>query len=111
MTARQAVLKRSESLIDGINNRYTRLKETRVMLNDDLKVSVGEVNGLLKDISKLNEQIVKSEALGDNPNDLLDKRDLLVEKLSGYMNVTVDNRDPDEFLIHTQECILFRENR
>ncbi len=108
MAARQAVLKRSESLIDGINSRYTRLKETRVMLNDDIKVSVGEVNSLLQDIAKLNVQIEKSQALNDNPNDLLDKRDLLVEKLSGYMNVTVDNRDPDEFLIHTQGMHLIQ---
>ena len=108
MPARQAVLKRSESLIDGINSRYTRLKETRVMLNDDINVSVGEVNSLLQDIAKLNVQIEKSQALNDHPNDLLDKRDLLVEKLSGYMNVTVDNRDPDEFLIHTQGMHLIQ---
>ncbi|MDC7234066.1 MAG: flagellar hook-associated protein FlgK [Spirochaetales bacterium] len=108
MPARQAVLKRGESLIDGINSRYRRLKETRTMLNDDIAVSVGEVNSLLTDISRLNVQIEKSEAVGDNPNDLLDKRDLLVEKLSGYLNVTVDNRDPDEFLIHTQGMHLIQ---
>ena len=106
--SRQAVLKRGEALIDGINNRYTRLKETRTMLNDDVAVSVGEVNSILNDIARLNLQIEKSEALGDNPNDLLDSRDLLVEKLSGYMNVTVDNRDPDEFLIHTQGMHLIQ---
>lgn len=108
MPARQAVLKRGESLIDGINGRYRRLKETRTMLNDDIAVSVGEVNSLLTDISRLNLQIEKSEAVGDNPNDLLDSRDLLVEKLSGYINITVDNRDPDEFLIHTQGMHLIQ---
>ena len=106
--ARQAVLKRGEALIDGINNRYARLKETRTMINDDVAVSVGEVNGILKNIAQLNLQIEKSEALGDNPNDLLDNRDLLVEKLSGYMNITVDNRDPDEFQIHTQGMHLIQ---
>jgi flagellar hook-associated protein 1 len=108
MPARQAVLKRGESLIDGINSRYRRLKETRTMLNDDVAVSVGEVNSLLTDISRLNLQIEKSEAVGDNPNDLLDSRDLLVEKLSGYINITVDNRDPDEFLVHTQGMHLIQ---
>ncbi len=106
--SRQAVLKHGEALIDGINNRYTRLKETRTMLNDDVAVSVGEVNSILTDISRLNQQIVKSKAVGDNPNDLLDSRDLLVEKLSGYINVTVDNRDPDEFQIHTQGMHLIQ---
>ncbi len=98
---RQAVLRRGEALIDGINRRYDRLKEVRTMLDDDVVVSVGEVNGMLSDIKNLNEEIVKSEALGDNPNDLYDRRDLLVNKLSDYLPVTVDNRDPDEFLIHT----------
>lgn len=98
---RQAVLRRGEALIDGINRRYDRLKEVRTMLNDDVVVSVGEVNGMLSEIKGLNEQIVKSEALGDNPNDLYDRRDLLINKLSDYLPVTVDNRDPDEFLIHT----------
>jgi len=106
--SRQAVLKHGESLIDGINSRYTRLKETRTMLNDDINVSVGEVNSILNDISRLNQQIVKSKAVGDNPNDLLDSRDLLVEKLSSYINVTVDNRDPDEFQIHTQGMHLIQ---
>jgi len=106
--SRQAVLQRGQGLIDGINNRYGRLKEIRTMINDDVKVSVGQVNGILNDISQLNIQIEKSQALGDNPNDMLDKRDLLVEKLSGYMNITVDNRDPDEFQIHTSGLHLIQ---
>ncbi|RQV98512.1 MAG: flagellar hook-associated protein FlgK [Calditrichaeota bacterium] len=107
-SSRQAVLQRGQGLVDGINNRYGRLKEIRTMLDDDLRISVGQVNGILGDISELNIQIEKSQALGDNPNDLLDKRDLLVEKLSGYMNITVDNRDPDEFLIHTSGMHLIQ---
>ncbi|MCP4124691.1 MAG: flagellar hook-associated protein FlgK, partial [Bacteroidetes bacterium] len=106
--SRQAVLQRGEGLIDGINSRYGRLKEIRTMLNDDIRISVGEVNGILNDIGQLNIQIEKSEAIGDNPNDMLDRRDMLVEKLSGYMNITVDNRDPDEFLVHTSGLHLIQ---
>ena len=98
---RQAVLRRGQALMDGINRRYDRLKQVRTMLNDDLLVSVGEVNGILGEINALNREIVKSEALEDNPNDLYDRRDLLVNRLADYLPVTVDNRDPDEFLIHT----------
>ncbi len=98
---RQAVLRRGEALIDGINRRYHRLKQVRTMSDEDMMVSVGEVNGMFSEIRNLNEQIVKSEALDDNPNDLYDRRDLLVNKIAEYLPVTVDNRDPDEFLIHT----------
>jgi flagellar hook-associated protein 1 len=99
---RRQVARRGETLIDGINNRFENLKEVRTMLDDDVSVSVGEVNSILSNIAALNEQIAKSEALGDNPNDLYDKRDLLTEDLSDYMKITVENkRDPDEFQIHT----------
>lgn len=100
-SARQAVLQRGQALIDGIHTRYQALKQVRDMLETDIQVTVGRANTILTDIAGLNEQIVKIKAAGDNPNDLLDRRDLLVKELSGIIDITVDNRDPDEFLIHT----------
>ncbi len=100
--ARQAVVQRGEALMDGIHRQYSRMKEIRNMVEDDLTATVGRVNAILNDVRSLNEEILKVEALGDNPNDLLDRRDLLVKQLSGLINITVDNRDPDEFSIHTQ---------
>ena len=39
--------------------------------------------------------------MGDNPNDLMDQRDLLTNKLAKLVPITIENRrDPDEFLIH-----------
>lgn len=98
---RQVVLRRGESLMAGINSKYTKLDEIRRMINTDVMVSVDNVNRRLQDISSLNVEILKVQAMGDNPNDLLDSRDLLVEELSEYMNITVENRDPDEFQIHS----------
>jgi len=108
---RQSVLRRGEALMAEINRRYSRLKEVRNMMDDDLVVSVGEVNSILADIKALNEEIVKSEAMDDNPNDLYDRRDLLVNKLADYLPVTVDSRDPDEFLIHTEGLHLIQGAR
>ena len=108
---RQSVLRRGESLMNGINRRYSRLKEVQAMVDEDLVVSVGEVNGILTDIKALNEEIVKSEAMDDNPNDLYDRRDLLTNKLAEYLPVTVDNRDADEFLIHTRGLHLIQGAR
>jgi len=101
MAARQSVIQRGEALIDGIHLQFTSLKEIRGMLEEEIQVTVSRVNGVLHEIAGLNEQIVKIEAVGDNPNDLLDQRDRLVEGLSGILNITVDGRDPDEFTIHT----------
>ncbi len=98
---RQGVVRRGEALIDGINLRYSRLKQMRKMADEDVVTSVREINGMLADIKSLNEEIVKSEAVGDNPNNLYDRRDLLVNKLSEQLPISVDNRDADEFQIHT----------
>lgn len=106
--ARQAVVQRGEALMDGIHRQYSRMKELRNMVEQDLTATVDRVNGILNDVRALNEEILKVEALGDNPNDLLDRRDLLVKELSGLMNITVDNRDPDEFSIHTQGLHLMQ---
>ena len=101
MATRSAVLQRGETVIEGIQNRYQRLDRIRTMLDDDIRATVQQVNEQLNEIAQLNREIVKVEAAGDNPNDLLDRRDLLVERLSGLIDVTVDNRDPDEFSVHT----------
>ena len=98
---RSAVLERGQSLIDAIHERYYGLKRVRDMIEEEVRVTVGEVNTFIRDIAALNERILKVKAMGDNPNDLMDRRDLLVEKLSSLMNITVDKRDPDEFVIHT----------
>jgi flagellar hook-associated protein 1 FlgK len=109
--SRHAVLQRGETLIDGIHNRYEGLKEIREMLEQDITATVKQVNDLASEIAEVNRQIVKIEAMGDNPNDLLDRRDGLVEKLSNYVNVTVDKRDPDEFTVHTAGRVVVQGDK
>jgi len=40
------------------------------------------------------------------PNDLMDRRDLLIDKLSSIIDITINNQDPDEFMVHTSGYIL-----
>jgi flagellar hook-associated protein 1 FlgK len=101
MASRAVVLERANTFVDAVHERFRGLSRVRDMIEEDIKITVGEVNTLAKDIAVLNREILKIRAQGDNPNDLLDRRDLLVEKLSGLINITVDERDPDEFLVHT----------
>lgn len=98
---RKAVLSRAQTLVDSIHERFKGLSGLRDMLEGDIQSTVQRVNELAKGIAGLNDQIQKIKAQGDNPNDLLDRRDLLVEKLANIVDVTVDDRDPDEFVVHT----------
>lgn len=59
-------------------------------LNTQVKDMVSAINEIGRNIQKLNEQITKVEAGGlENANDLRDKRDLLIDELSNYVNITV----------------------
>ena len=100
IASRRSVLEDGKALVDGIQSRYRGLKSVRDMLEGDVQGSVTQVNELTGQIADLNKQIVKSQALGDNPNDLLDRRDLLVGKLSTLIDVTIRTNDPaGEFVV------------
>jgi flagellar hook-associated protein 1 FlgK len=103
---RTAVIERGKSLVDSIHERYKDLKGLQDMVEEDIRLTVERVNDLSAQIAALNRDIQKIKAQGDNPNDLLDRRDLLADKLSSLIDVTVDQRDPDEFMIHTSGLIL-----
>jgi flagellar hook-associated protein 1 len=106
MAARQAVLTRGQSLLDAVHDRYGRLDALRSQVDMDIRARVGQVNDLTAGIAALNVEIVKARAVGDNPNDLLDRRDFLIGKLAGYVDVTVDGRDPDEYMVHMGGQVL-----
>lgn len=108
--ARQAVVSRGESLTNSINERWNALSGIGNLLNGDIIATVEQVNGYAKQIAELNNEIVRSRAMGDNPNDLLDRRDLLVDKLSKLVNITTDQRDNDEFMVHLEGIVLVQGN-
>jgi flagellar hook-associated protein 1 FlgK len=104
--ARQVVVTRGETTADAIRQRYTSLAGIGGILNGDIDATVRQVNDYARQIADVNREIVKIQAHGDFPNDLLDRRDLLVDQLSSLIPVTTDTRDPDEFMVHTAGHIL-----
>ena len=107
---RQAVVTRGQSRINSIRNRDAALTGIGNLLNSDIETNVKQLNDYANQIAKLNTEIVRSRAMGDNPNDLLDRRDAVVEKLSKIANITTDQRDPDEFMVHIEGKVLVQGN-
>ncbi|MBD5413660.1 MAG: flagellar hook-associated protein FlgK [Treponema sp.] len=104
--SRQAVVTRGESLADSIKTKWESLMGVGNLINSDIEAVVRQVNDYSRQIASLNAEIVRTRAMGDNPNDLLDRRDLLVDKLSKIINITTDQRDSDEFMVHLEGHIL-----
>jgi flagellar hook-associated protein 1 FlgK len=65
--------------VQGIRQGWDGLQDDAA---DRVRVHVDEANQLLEEIGRLNTQIQETNAFSGAPNDLLDRRDLLIDSLS-----------------------------
>jgi len=87
--AREGVIQNAKNLTVFLGQLSRNYDEYRASLNQDLGSLVTEANSLIDQIAALNIKISQVKAVGGNPNDLLDRRDLLTEKLSELIDVSV----------------------
>ena len=100
MATRELVRTQAKNLTFGIRETFQRLTDLRKQADFDLAVTVNNLNDIATQITRLNKQILKSEQVGDNPNDLLDKRDKLIQDLSKYADITVEKIDKNEVIVY-----------
>jgi flagellar hook-associated protein 1 FlgK len=86
---RAVVVQRGMSLAEAFNHTHRQLVELREDVNAQVKVKVDEVNSIAMQIADLNQQILAVTISGKRPNDLLDKRDLLIDDLSRIADIKV----------------------
>lgn len=106
-SARTAVRERGAELVEAIQHASTQLKDMVSNINTTLDAKVKEINEMSSEIYSLNKQIANIEAGGrDNANDLRDKRDLLVDKLSKMMNVRVFEDSGHNYVVQVSDVVL-----
>jgi flagellar hook-associated protein 1 len=89
-SARSAVSQNAVTLTRYFNNISGYMEKLQLGMNQNITSVVGEVNALGEQILKLGEQIFSFELTGNVANDLRDKRTLLIDKLSGLVDVRVE---------------------
>jgi flagellar hook-associated protein 1 FlgK len=87
---RKIVREQALALTDSFNHTAKQLQDLKTDLNNNVNIQIQQVNSILGNISGLNGQIKKIEALGDTANDLRDQRDSLTDQLSKIVNIQVD---------------------
>lgn len=87
LTTRALVRQRAIALTTGINTVYSRLSKLQEDTNFQMKVASSEINGYAREIAKLNKIIYESELEGGKANDVRDQRNLLLDKLSGLVDI------------------------
>ncbi len=88
---RTALKEASTALADTFRQINQQLTEVQAGLQTQIDDTVGGINQLAAAIADLNKQIIKVKITGENPNDLMDKRDLLLDQLAALGNITVTN--------------------
>ncbi len=88
---RQALLGRGSSLVARFHSLAGQLDQLDSESKQRVEDEVTQINGIGEQIARLNKQI--SDSGNTVPNDLLDKRDQLVQELSTHIGVSVIPQD------------------
>lgn len=92
--ARQAMLGEAQGVVQRFTALQGRLTEIGREVNGRVGETVAEINQIANAIADVNDKIVLAQGrTGQPPNDLLDRRDLLVRQLAQQVSVTTARQD------------------
>lgn len=87
--SREAVRAAGETLAQGFRDLNKQLTDSQTEADTRIGLGVTRVNELGAQVNVLNKQIAMVVAVGQEPNDLRDQRDQLLDEIAGYTDITV----------------------
>ena len=96
-------IKKASALADAINYTYNQLKKTSEDNQKVLEDNVTDVNSYLDQINELNKQIKSVSSVGQTANDLMDKRDNLLDELSYKFGIKINKSSLDTVNLSSTE--------
>ncbi|KOY65698.1 flagellar hook-associated protein FlgK [Clostridium sporogenes] len=91
--AKKVVMEQASALADELNHTFNELSKLKENTQREIQQTVFEVNSILNQINQLNQEIVQVKVAGQQPNDLMDRRDLLLDKLSAKFGIEIDKEN------------------
>ena len=96
---RAILLDDASSLAMGFNRRVTQISQLRSDQNQVISGKVDEINSLASEIAHLNENISRVISVGEQPNDLLDKRDIALDRLAEISGAVSSEQKNGEVMV------------
>lgn len=87
--ARQLVVDAASTFAEGIRTAADSLDRLRNDVNSELQGVVVEINSIAAEVADLNRRIADAVTTSQAPNDLLDRRDLALDRLAEISGATV----------------------
>ena len=99
---RSVVRERAQQLVRGFRERKGALNQLQVAMDRRIAGAVDEVNMMLRQVAKLNIDVVRIENTGGETGDLRDQRDLLVRKLAKFFSLNTYQDNDGNYIVNVQ---------
>ncbi|MBU95180.1 MAG: flagellar hook-associated protein FlgK, partial [Balneola sp.] len=90
LASRHVAVDNAKALASSIVIVANGISDLRNFVLENLDTDVSEANGILKQLTEIQEELLGNEPARKAPNDLLDQRDALIKELSNLVEVNVD---------------------
>ncbi|MGL1933910.1 MAG: flagellar hook-associated protein FlgK [Fibrobacterales bacterium] len=107
LSARETVRASGEVLVNQFHTLSTELRDFKLSVNGDIEGVVEQVNGLTKELYRLNEEITQVElSPGSNANDSRDRRDLVMKELSELIPIDYFEDEFGKYTVTTMGNVI-----
>ncbi|HCS66350.1 MAG TPA: flagellar hook-associated protein FlgK, partial [Cellvibrio sp.] len=108
---RQLIVTEAQSLSNRFNNLHQRMSEIEKSVNSEVRTVIAQMNSLASSVASLNQSIgeLRASGNGNEPNDLMDKRDEALRQLSELISlqvVTQGDGDVNIFIGNGQPLVI-----
>lgn len=79
-----SLFRQTHSQLNHVRDSVAVAGEDDYVIKGRVYDQVEQINAIVKEVQELNTAIERIKALGNQPNDLMDRRDVLLDKLSSY---------------------------
>jgi|GEM_PF-851701 len=97
--ARSEVRQIGLSVANTFRNLYDNIKKMRTEADAQISNAIVEVNAYIEQVVDLNKEISATRTLGSEPNSLMDRRDLIVEKMSRLVRVQTSLQEDGKLFV------------
>jgi len=109
-TVRQALLQSAATLASTFRQLDENLSNAQLSLNENSQTYIREVNQIAAELAQVNVQIRAAHTTGGTANDQLDRRDMLVNRLSELAGARAQYAQDGSVMVFVGEHTLVQDN-
>lgn len=107
---RLSFISTAQTLAEKLNSVSKTLEDCQDNVNEQVITSVERINTIITKISEYNELITTAECNGDKANDYRDQRNLLLDELAQYGDVSYSENNDGQLLVQFEGHTVVDKN-